>query len=1493
MMNNRFYPEWQSFAYKYRGQENDKLEDLARILFRKELGIKQGLFQRVNHKGNETDVIEIDGKVIGFQAKYFDHGIDADNIIHSMREAKDGNPNQTHYYIYCNQSFGNPRRRKGSKKTDRIPETTTEEEKITNIAIELGLTIVWKLNKAILDEAASERWICDVFFDVNGKLENLINDEKRHSEIAFNSIKYSYPFNGKELHINRDGVISRINNQAPSTICVIHGDGGCGKTAILHEFFDQYGKDVPVCYRKATTLNVKSLSEVFHQSEDYTFLDFKEAFSDCERKYFIIDSAEHLDELDDGTIAPSLIKGLLEDHWCVVFTVRNVFVSDLLNLLTCELDTVEITKEEIGLLSTNELNTISRNYNLNLPKDQTLVDRIRNLFYLNLFIEYYGEIDLTASDSVFIKLIWEKKIKGKNNRLGYLREKEFESFVADRMKSGLFFLSPEDYTSQEFYALVEDEIVGIDPNNGLYITHDIFEEWGLYRIVEKQWNNAGNIMSFLNGLGDSHSVRRIFRLWLKDKVSECPETIQRITETAFAGAMPGLWKEEVLCAILQTNKSELFLSQYEEQILTNYDGFANKIIWALRVGCLYVRSVFAHKDFFVPQYAAIGSGWNYIVDLLYRNQGGVELPIWLPVLHDWTQGNHRGETTRKAGLIVIEYYKSEYNKRDKYKDGIKKLVHDILNHSVWETKVELAALLHQCIEDDELSDDLPEFILGESVGAMNIQLAIPQQVIELCFCYWKEHEDNEDENDPYGYHSKYDRNGFGIDENGVAFKYFPPGADQTPTSALLLADTTLAVTFIIRLMNECVETYAQSKFEGVLIKVNITDGADRNNWQWHSETLWGMYRGLGTTTAPYCLMSLHMALERHLLNLSRKGNFDECRAIMQRLLFECHSSSVSAVVCSLVLAYPNEYWQEALFLFRVITFFQMDGQRAIMEHQAGEMYKLSAGLNPIVDKERMETTKQEFRQRNLENICLNYQCFGSNVLTVKENEALIQKIYGILDKHRELLYKVQGEGGRYLEILLSRMDRRRLKIINREVNENNIAFHLEPELNEETRKMSEEAVVEQQEMMKYIGLFNWAYAKMYGKTPLNPEYDNNVSKVYKDARELDEELKNGRNQFPMDGNTLPWVSACLLKFYRKELSAEQLDWCKCVVENKLKGGINAMDGTYACIHVLPLLIELFPKDKEKYAEWLFLYLQNPGYGNKQTCDYVFDAVRAYGLWGSEPTLMKNILKKYVQGLSQENIHPHHLKIIFGLIPDKPDQETTDIAVSSLEHIPRLLEKDRNAETGMFDVLGVLANMLMSINSTDILECLPYTHPIAKESNLGDAFLRQLIMVADRCKNPDRFWLIWNSFRSLVSDWVNNRGEGQLMVYTLNIQWIDGIKEWHSLRKQDLEFFSYLANHCEGSAVIAEGLVKLLTTIGSNYRNEGIRWLSTAFGHYPSMSLDNTVTMQYLEFVMMPYVYTNKMQIRKNPELLADVRTILNFMVSKSSVTGFILRDIVN
>lgn len=1491
-MNNRIFPDWKSFEYKYRGREQKTFEDLARALFRKEMAVKYGLFQRVNHKGNETDVVEKDGKIFGFQAKFFDKRIDANDIISSMRYAKESHPEQTHYYIYCNISFGNPKRRKDTKDTDPIPSQTKAEEKIESAARELGLTIVWKMGKAILDEVNDSNWINDVFFNVDGKLESLIEEEQQHTAIAFNSINYTCSFNGHPIHIDRSDIISEIECANPSTLYVIHGDGGCGKTAILHEMFDKKSDVYPICYRKASSLNVKNLAAVFHLGDLYTFPDFKEAYKDCERKYFIIDSAEHLDEIEDGTILPSLVRGLMEAHWCIIFTVRNVFLSDLLNLLKYEFHQILINKVDVGIMPENQVRSIARVNGIQLPADRVMFDRIRNLFYFDLYTQYYGEIDHQYSDCDFLELVWDKKIRGKNNRIGYLRESLFESFIEDRIKSNTFFLPAANYTDEEFDTLISEEIIADDPGQGLFITHDIFEEWGLYRIIDKRWEEKDSIQSFLFSLGDTRAMRRAFRLWLKDKVVINPDSIQALTQASFSSDIPGIWKEEVLCALLLSDKAQLFLSPYEHQILNNTDGLAEKVIWSLRVGCLYVTDVISYKDYYLPRYAPIGSGWVYIVDLLFQHQDEVNLSIWLPALNDWAKGNLRGTTTRKIGLMVIAYYKSEVYQKEYYWDKNSKTVNEILNNSVWEIKDELSELLYSRKGQDERRNGLIEFVLKETFGAMNIHLAIPQAVADLCIYYWRERPDGED---CYRYRSRSMEMGYGLDIYVDMLKYFPSGASQTPTTTLLAANETTAIDFIIRLMNECVESYSQSGYD-ILKQVEITDGEDKKNWQWHSFGLWCMYRGTGSPVAPYCLQSVHMALEQYLLKLSRSGDFKRCEAIMQRLLFECHSSSVSAVVGSVVLAYPNEYWKVALILFRTIEFLEIDSHRALRESEARTLYQISGDLNPNVLKERMETCNQEYRKTHLENICLNYQFIGTKCLSEEDNEKLIQTVYGILDKHRKLLKKTKGEDKKLLEILVSRMDRRRLKIRSTERVDGGLAIQFETKLTKGSKKMSEESDLLNQERCRYLELLNWAMYKFKGESPAGNKYMDNPTLVLHDAKAMQLEWDSGRRGFITDAYTLEWVSASLVKFHSGQLSNDDLLWCKKIIDKKLSElvvPINTLDGTTACIHVIPQLIILFPEDKDKYEELLYNCLLMPAYGGTGACDYAVYAIQSSDLWEKDALLIQRILERFIKEDALTELHSYHLKVIFGLVPCKPNKEVEYIAVKYLHAIPELLKLNENEVHGMFDVVNNLVKMFMYTESNEILHCLPCTFPIINESHLGYCYLTQFILEEDHCKRPERFWQIWNTFRMPILESGCYHDSQELRSYTLNIEWNDGVKEWHSLRKVDIAFFMYLAEHSKGNAIVFEGLIKILTTIASGYKTAGMAWISTAINQSPNMNLNDTLALTYLELVMMPYVYTNKMKIRKNPKLLTQVRTILNFMVSKSSVTGYMLRDMVS
>ena len=103
-------PTWDAFRYKFQSeqQQRERFEDLARSLFCIRYGINYGIFQYVNHAGNETSTINDGTDIVGFQAKFFKNEIDENNIIESIQTARRHNPQQTKVIIYTNLTFGNP-----------------------------------------------------------------------------------------------------------------------------------------------------------------------------------------------------------------------------------------------------------------------------------------------------------------------------------------------------------------------------------------------------------------------------------------------------------------------------------------------------------------------------------------------------------------------------------------------------------------------------------------------------------------------------------------------------------------------------------------------------------------------------------------------------------------------------------------------------------------------------------------------------------------------------------------------------------------------------------------------------------------------------------------------------------------------------------------------------------------------------------------------------------------------------------------------------------------------------------------------------------------------------------------------------------------------------------------------------------------------------------------------------------------------------------------
>jgi hypothetical protein len=98
---------WNNFKAKFNGKESLSFESLAYQLFCFEFNIKIGIFRFKNQTGIETEPIQTETDCVGFQAKYHETKIadNKDDIIDSIKKAKNKNSKLTKIWFYLNQEF--------------------------------------------------------------------------------------------------------------------------------------------------------------------------------------------------------------------------------------------------------------------------------------------------------------------------------------------------------------------------------------------------------------------------------------------------------------------------------------------------------------------------------------------------------------------------------------------------------------------------------------------------------------------------------------------------------------------------------------------------------------------------------------------------------------------------------------------------------------------------------------------------------------------------------------------------------------------------------------------------------------------------------------------------------------------------------------------------------------------------------------------------------------------------------------------------------------------------------------------------------------------------------------------------------------------------------------------------------------------------------------------------------------------------------------------
>jgi hypothetical protein len=1558
---------WKVFSVKYDKRETWAFEQMSYLLFCAEFDNRIGLFRYKNQTGIETEPIEKDGKYYGFQSKYYTTLMadNKDDIIDSIKKAKSKNTQLDELLLYTNQELS-----ESTSKSKKKPQYQLDIEKSAKA---VGVNIQWRVPSHFELQLSlpENKYINDVFFSLDPNEGDLLNEISKHNENILQAIQTEISFGDKQIKIDRSSVIEAIADASQkSKNIIISGEGGCGKTAIFKEFYNFNFKNIPICVFKANEFNVNHINDIFHFDHKFTFAQFLNAYKDELLKIFVIDSAEKLAEISNNDILTTLIQKLKENAWNIIFITRYAYLNDLTFHIK-ENYQLPFDVNDISLISDDELKSIADEFKFSLPDNQKFLERLRNLFYLREYVQQYSNIDKQGNYNGFIDLLWKKRIQNtvQKDNLHLEREKCVISIAKQRCETGRFYINADNLPQSALFQLKQDEILGYDDtHNGYFITHDIYEEWTLNKIVSRNFSNYSNTKDFFDNLGNSLPIRRAFRLWLSDHLSENSQEIESFIQDAFTNVdVSQFWKDEFLVSVLLSDYSETFFNFFEKEIIANDFKILKRILFLLRIACTDISAI-QNIEIIKPK----GKGWDEVIALIYKHKSDFfdsNLKLVLPVLTDWCDFNKTGETTKYAGFLALSVIQKTETEENFYmhevaEENILKVVFNSAN----ELKSELKEIFDNVVsnkwtEHRDPYEGLCSKILEKPYIATELIKTLPLSVIQLCDLFWQKQPKKQDR---FGYDRDTMESRYGL-AGKHEFNYFPSSANQTPIKWLLQIEFYKTLDFIIDFTNRAVESYSKSDYGKEDVVQVILHINEKEVTQYLSGAIWNMYRGNGSPVVPHVLQSIHMALENILLEFAQISKSELIQKILLIILIKTKSASLTSIVCSVVLANPDKFYDIALILFKTIELFHSDTIRCTNEFQAKSLYSIGYGMDKIRDMlytdERLKTCEDKHRNSNLESLFLNYQLFGVKGFTEEQNTEFIEKLYEIIDQHKSNASTRKSYG-----ILLARMDGRNLiqKVSQHDDKHFRIEFNPK-ELSDELKKESEEALNQYQDVFKYSSLRLWSDfligVRNQTKTAKQEEYDNNPLLALSETKQLVEELKSGRNGIGMFDYSIPAFSCSkLLLEHKDKLSKEDRAFCKEIILATISNlfaddyDYQISDGVEASVHAISALVNEYPEETEDYVLIMVLALldETPIGQYKRICDYVIESIHKSKLWKQNSKVAQSILFGYVKlkpiykniveekikeigwgriskkfileelekrnaDFSFENISfdinditsldIHALEIVLQLIPsDTKDKIHLNIYAKSLPSLASQLLKDRRSykdnsgdDSNIYSLrLHVFKRFAYFILHRDKTEIDIFLEPFLESFSSTEetaSFIGELVSAEDYLNNHEQFWHIWDRlFLKIKELCINPRGyhlKEIIINYLLAWPWWrEGIEAWRSLKSENLSLYTNASKELGNIPAVLYSIVRVLNTIGTNFKEEGIDWIHTIVSNNKSLPLDDleSNTLYYLEKFLRKYVFINRQKIKEEIKLKNKIIPILDFMIERGSIHGYLLRE---
>ena len=161
----------------------------------------------------------------------------------------------------------------------------------------------------------------------------------------------------------------------------------------------------------------------------------------------------------------------------------------------------------------------------------------------------------------------------------------------------------------------------------------------------------------------------------------------------------------------------------------------------------------------------------------------------------------------------------------------------------------------------------------------------------------------------------------------------------------------------------------------------------------------------------------------------------------------------------------------------------------------------------------------------------------------------------------------------------------------------------------------------------------------------------------------------------------------------------------------------------------------------------------------------------------------------------------------------------------------------------------------------------------------------------------QFWHIWDNLYPKIKELCVNPCGYHLKEIIINYffawrWWREGIEDWHSLKEGNLSLYANASKDIGNIPAVLYSVVKVLNSIGTNFKDEGIDWIYTIVSNNKLLHHDDleSNTLYYLEKFLRKFVFINRQKIKEEIRLKNKIIPILDFMIERGSMHGYLLRE---